>query len=280
MNDLQVYQRIENPIQAAAEMGRAMSASGMFGLKNPEAGMVVALTCLCEGITPIDFGRTYHLIMGRPSMRSDAMLAEFRKAGGTHKVLSRTPELCAVELSFKGQTAEFSLSWEECEKEDFSRARNERTGEILWDTPKDNYAYPRKRMQMMWARVISDGVRTLTPEIVAGVYTPEETEDFIEGEIVAKPAALSPADAIAKAASLAVQETEAEAVVDAEYEVPFGTSNDVQIAKLDMLRKKLELSDQEWAAALHKRSVTDVRQLSAEQADELILRMEARLAKK
>lgn len=277
MNELQVYQRIDNPIQAAAEMGRAMSASGMFGLKNPEAGMVVALTCLCEGITPIDFGRTYHLIMGRPSMRSDAMLAEFRKAGGTHKILSRTPELCSVELTYKGQTVEFSLSWAECEKEDFSRARNERTGEILWDTPKDNYAYPRKRMQMMWARVISDGVRTLTPEIVAGVYTPEETEDFLEGEIVDKPAVLSPSEAIAKAASLAAPQAEA---IDVEPELPFGTSNDIQIGKLEMLRKQLELSDKDWQAALSKRSVTDVRHLSAEQADELILRMEARLAKK
>lgn len=31
---------------------------------------------------------------------------------------------------------------------------------------------------MLWARVTSDGVRALCPEIVAGVYTPEEIADF------------------------------------------------------------------------------------------------------
>jgi hypothetical protein len=32
-------------------------------------------------------------------------------------------------------------------------------------------------MQTLWARAISDGVRTLAPEIVSGIYTPEEIED-------------------------------------------------------------------------------------------------------
>lgn len=276
-NEIQVYQRIENPIQAAAEMGRAMSASGMFGLKNPEAGFVVAMTCLCEGITPIDFGRTYHLIQGKPSMRSDAMLAEFRKSGGSHKVIRRDADECSVELTWKGASVPFSLTWAECEKEDFSRARDDR-GNILWDKPKDNYAYPRKRMQMMWARVISDGVRTLTPEIVAGVYTPEETEDFIEGEVVAKPTPLSPAEAMARAASLA--EKKDDDVIDVECDIPFGTINDVQLAKIESLRAKLEMTDEQWAASLKRREVSLAKQLSSEQADEMILRMEAQLAKK
>ena len=33
---------------------------------------------------------------------------------------------------------------------------------------------------MLWARVISEAVRTVAPEIVAGTYTPEETHDFAE----------------------------------------------------------------------------------------------------
>lgn len=31
---------------------------------------------------------------------------------------------------------------------------------------------------MLWARITSDGVRAMAPEIVAGVYVPEEIEDF------------------------------------------------------------------------------------------------------
>src|SRR5207253_3013162 len=41
---------------------------------------------------------------------------------------------------------------------------------------KDNWKnYPR---QMLTARVISEGIRTVLPGVVAGVYTPEENQDF------------------------------------------------------------------------------------------------------
>ena len=46
-------------------------------------------------------------------------------------------------------------------------------------TYKDNWATPRSRMQMLWARVVSDGVRTMAPEICSGIYTPEETADIV-----------------------------------------------------------------------------------------------------
>lgn len=32
-------------------------------------------------------------------------------------------------------------------------------------------------MQMLWARVVSDGVRAMAPEVVAGYYTPEELDE-------------------------------------------------------------------------------------------------------
>ena len=45
---------------------------------------------------------------------------------------------------------------------------------------KAKYSTPRARMQMLWARCVSDGVRVVAPECVQGIYTPEETADFTE----------------------------------------------------------------------------------------------------
>ena len=43
---------------------------------------------------------------------------------------------------------------------------------------KAKYATPRSRMQMLWARLISDSIRIVAPEIITGVYVPEEVDDF------------------------------------------------------------------------------------------------------
>jgi hypothetical protein len=46
---------------------------------------------------------------------------------------------------------------------------------------KDNYATPRARMQMLWARTVSDGVRSICPGATRRRYTPTEIADFTDG---------------------------------------------------------------------------------------------------
>jgi hypothetical protein len=41
-------------------------------------------------------------------------------------------------------------------------------------------------MQMLWARAVSDGVRTVDPGVVAGIYTPEEVNEFADDTGAAK----------------------------------------------------------------------------------------------
>ena len=128
-------------------------------------------------------------------MRADAMLGRFNAAGGKHKLISRTSELAEVELTKDGETQRFALSWVDAQKEPFTRGKD---GGI-----KDNYATPLKRKQMLWARVVSDGVRAMDPGIVCGADTPEELDDestvpagVIDGEFTVQkdpaPAAQSP----------------------------------------------------------------------------------------
>jgi len=266
-----MYESVTDPTAFASQIGTAMAKSGMFGLPNVEAGIVVAMTCFCEGISPLDFGRKYHVIKGKPSMRADAMLAEFRVAGGRHKVIARNSECATVELTFEDETEKFSFSWEEAQKEPFVRTKE---GGL-----KGNWATPRVRMQTLWARVVSDGVRTTCPEIVAGIYTPQETEDFSETETLVSPEvkALTVDEAASKSAETTVAEqTVAVSMPPTKEEsVAVALANDLQQAKIDSLFRLLKTPEQTISSVLQKRNCTAIEQLSSVQADDIIEKLEA-----
>lgn len=138
----------------------------------------------------------YHIIRDRLCMKSDAMLADFRSRGGRHRVLERSPEAAQIqiELTLDDQTQVFALSWDEARHESFPYmgkktavlAKLER-GQTSDLTFKSKYATPRSRSQL-WARVVSDGVRVMAPEVVAGYYTPAEITDMGETHATPPPA--------------------------------------------------------------------------------------------
>jgi len=168
-----VYARIADPLAFAMQYGHVLARSRMFGCDSVEQGQVFALALLCENMTPIEIAKKYHIIQGRLTKRSDAMLAEFREAGNRHRIVERTSEVAEIELISKdGESNKFRFTFEEAQQEKFPFGKD---GKTL----KDNWATPRGRMQMLWARVVSDGIRCVAPEIVAGTYTPEEMRDAL-----------------------------------------------------------------------------------------------------
>lgn len=182
-NQLSLLSQISDPLVFIGKLGTSFAISGMFGCKTEQQGHVLAMHCVMEGQSPLTIMQTYHFIEGKLSMRADAMLGRFNAAGGKHKIISRTSELAEVELTKGEQTERFSLSWSDAQKEPFTKGKD---GGV-----KDNYATPLKRKQMLWARVVSDGVRAMDPAIVCGAYTPEELEDepalppgVVDGEVV------------------------------------------------------------------------------------------------
>lgn len=171
---LTLYDRISDPLTAIEKIGGMIARSGMFGCEKIEAGSVIAMTCLCDRISPLDFQRTYHLIGNRPSKRADAIVADFRtRKGGKLKIIERTAEAAEVELSLEGETQRFRMTWEEAQQEPFVWGKPENGKKVL----KDKYATPHSRKQMLWYRVISDGIHTMAPEIVAGIALTELAED-------------------------------------------------------------------------------------------------------
>ena len=149
-----------NDIQAMAEVA---ATSKMFGFKNPQEAMAIMLLCQAEGLHPAIAMRDYHVIQNRPALKADAMLARFQQAGGTVVWKEYTDEK-VTGLFTHPQGGSLELSWTLAQAKSIGIAN------------KDNWKnYPRA---MLRARVISEGIRSVFPGCVVGVYTPEEVQDF------------------------------------------------------------------------------------------------------
>ena len=162
-----IYAKIDNPMSAIAELGKMFQQSQIMGISTPGDGAVLALTCMCEGITPLEFARTYHIINGRPSMRADMMSAKFRAAGGKVKWINLGDDgkKAEADFTFDGQTLLIVYTIED------ARA-------VVGDkVDKADSNWKKDRGAMLRARLITKAVRIMAPELIAGVYTPEELED-------------------------------------------------------------------------------------------------------
>jgi hypothetical protein len=267
------YDKIDNVSEFVNHFGKAIFDSKMFpGCRNIAQGQVLAMACIAERVTPLKLASRYHFIGGALSMKSDVMLAEFRQRGGDHTLIARTPDVAEVELRIgKGRGAKchrFKFTWEEAKVEAYVRMQD---GKTL----KENWSTPRRRMQMLWARLISDSVRVMCPEVNAGQYTPEElggtvadTEPEpidVECEVVEEPT--EPFDAAADGIREARDKT--------------GTISHAQCIEMARLRGKLGLPDKSWAMVIGKFGVTTVGDLTYDHADRVVawlLKRETELA--
>ena len=173
-----------NSIEELERLGKIIAQSNLFGLAakgdSPETvaakGVVVAGLCQQEGMSFMEFMRRYHFVNGKAEMRTDAMLAEFQRLGGAYTIQQSDSEGAVATFSYRGTTFKEKVIWQElcaCPEPPFF----EQIGPDKWRV-RDNYLYPRKRSQMLWARCVSNGIRKVCPLVNMGVYTPEETVEF------------------------------------------------------------------------------------------------------
>jgi len=151
------------PFNDIERMAEAVAHSNLFGIKSSDQAVALMLIAQAEGMHPAIAARDYHVIQGRPALKADAMLARFQTAGGsvTWKVYTDT-EVTGIFSHPQGGSLELTWTFEQARK--------------IGLTDKDNWRkYPRA---MLRARVISEGIRTVYPGCVVGVYTVEEVEDF------------------------------------------------------------------------------------------------------
>jgi hypothetical protein len=144
-------------------MALAVAKSGLFGIKTPDQALSLMLIAQAEGLHPAIAARDYHVIQGRPTLKADAMLARFQSAGGKVEWHDLTDAEVSGTFSHPaGGSARINWTMDMAKKANL-------TGKEVWKQ------YPRA---MLRARVVSEGIRTVFPGVVVGVYTPEETEQF------------------------------------------------------------------------------------------------------
>lgn len=193
------------PMAEMQELAQDAAKSGMFGLQNPSQAICLMALCQAEGINPVLALRRYHLIEGKPSMRADAMLAEFAARGGgviwhvrsdelvaatffidakkmDEKAIERSRNRAAAMLENDHATVmENSYPGEETIVRTMKDADAKKTSMSFKDGQwKKKHVWQANPRQMLTARVITEGVRLIAPGVVAGIYAPEEIEDSRE----------------------------------------------------------------------------------------------------
>lgn len=149
--------RAVDPIAALDKLGTWFGRSGFFGCDRLEAGAVVALTCVTEGLSPAEFARIYHVVGGKMVKRAEAAFADFRARGGRLRWTEDGSDgkAAAAVFTFDGKEVPFRYSME-----DATRAGLVKAGSG-WTTRPAN---------MLRAAVIRNGVRMVAPEVFGGEY--------------------------------------------------------------------------------------------------------------
>lgn len=182
-----------DPLAAVTTIGQAIARSQMFGCENESQGMVMALHCMVKGADPLSLVQSYHLMHGRLTLKAEEMLARVARFGD-YEIVERSPDAAEIVVKYNGRTWRERFTWEEAKLEPF--VYNGKPKEIMplllagkFDklTFSTNYATPRRRMQHLWARVVSDAVRAVAPDLLGGAYTPQEMHQALidDGKIPA-----------------------------------------------------------------------------------------------
>ena len=159
------YSRIGTSLEAVKELGSWIARSGVFNCQKDEQGNMIALECLATRKTPFDFKREFHLVNGSLTMRSDAMLAGYRTRGG--KVIWKQFDSTAAigVWKYDGNECEIGFTSEDAKIAGLLPA-------------KPGSGWQKDPSAMLRARCISKAIRMLAPEVVAGLYSPEEAADL------------------------------------------------------------------------------------------------------
>ena len=164
-------------IKELEKVGEYIVKSGLFGITKKEQAVALLLLAQSEGMHPMQAVKKYHIVQGKPVKKAETMLAEFLKSGGKVKWHELTNEVAdATFIAPNGDSIRIKWTIKDVEKisSTYTDSKGNKVVKRLID--KDNWKnYPRA---MLRSRVISEGIRTVWPEITEGIYTPEEVIDM------------------------------------------------------------------------------------------------------
>lgn len=153
--------------QEAFAMAGAMARSGLFAAKSPEQAVVILMTGMELGLAPAQAMRGIYVVQNRPVLSADMMVAICKAAKDVccfFRLVETTDTKATYETQRVGDPEPTRLTFT---MEDAKRAKL--SGKEIWQ------AYP---APLLRARCSSGLARAVYPDLLLGLYTPEEAEDF------------------------------------------------------------------------------------------------------
>lgn len=156
----------------AQTLARIAVESRMFAVKSPQEALVILLTGRELGLSAMQAFRSIHVVQGRPVLAADLMVALVRRSPDCEywQLVDNTAERCTIRTLRKGDPSPTTMTWT---MEDAARAKL---------TGKDNW-----RMHpaaMLRARCSAALARACYPDLLMGLYTPDELADSRPIEMV------------------------------------------------------------------------------------------------
>lgn len=175
---IELYSKLQNANDIVT-MGMALGKSGIFGNDRQEFGIVALMTCAQESISPVQFTRIYDVISGKVKKKAMAAFAEFRAKGGKVKWLKTGDDgiEASAEITFEGQTVTLNFTIDQAKKQGLVRPGGN------WDKTPGN---------MLRARLLSNAIGMLAPEIYAGDVEDSDTTPNTAQEPLLPPRDLKP----------------------------------------------------------------------------------------
>lgn len=291
-------------VSAAKQIGAMLYNAKRFGFNTQQDAESHALICLMTGQDPmavIAETDAWHFISGSRQMKYRAMANRFLRTGGKIDPIERTPDVAKALLSRNGVNLQCEFTWAEAAKEPYVWRREAKInggkvecfidGQLNEKALKDNWSTPRRRMQMLWARLITDAIASTWADVIGGAYVVSEIQEddyddeIIEGEVMetakSKQLANAPAvienvqtsncEVVATSSPLVTPppapEPEPEEVP--ERPDPCGPITPETIEEIKTLREQIGLPTDAWKQLISMFGVASALHLTQEQAEQL-----------
>lgn len=142
----------------------AAASTGFYGAKSPEQALLLAMTGKDLGMTYTMALRAFHVVQGKPVLSADGMVAAVLSSGKAKffRTVEKTTDRVTVETQRNGDPAPTSYT--------YTMADAKAAGL----TGKDNWrSHP---AAMLAARAKSALARDVYPDVLLGMYDPDEIE--------------------------------------------------------------------------------------------------------
>src|SRR5262245_19572634 len=163
MNEIELYSKIQNPVEAITQLGQHFARSGLAGCTNEAQGIILAWECAAKRKSPSDIMAENDIVQGRLRRKALAIAARFQEAGGKIEWIKTGEEglEARARYTIDGQTVEASFTIEKARKQGIVRPDSQ---------------WIKRPEKMLRKQCHIDGIGMLRPGLVLGMDADDDPE--------------------------------------------------------------------------------------------------------